>query len=122
MGRRFARRGQPRRKSLERFAKLVGTNNAKVGSEAGEHACDPVQRVGAHDQSRADPLRLELGERRGDSRGDVFHGGIDKHLDLDLRATYLQMRAGKAVPKHQRRAVEQAVREILGDALEESAV
>ncbi len=39
---------------------------------------------------------------------------IDTHLDVELRATYLQMRAGKAVPKAKRQVVEAAVREILG--------
>lgn len=40
---------------------------------------------------------------------------IDEHLPLDLRATYLQMRAGVAnIPKHKRAAVEKAVRDILG--------
>lgn len=38
---------------------------------------------------------------------------IDEHLDVDLRATYLQMRAGKSVPPARRLAVENAVREIL---------
>lgn len=38
---------------------------------------------------------------------------IDANLDVNLRATYLQMRAGKSVPKARREAVENAVREIL---------
>jgi len=41
---------------------------------------------------------------------------IDQHLDIELRATYLQMRAGKGnIPKAKRQAVEAAVREILGN-------
>lgn len=42
---------------------------------------------------------------------------IDRHLDVDLRADYLRMRAGKSVAKARRMAVEAAVREILSDAL-----
>lgn len=44
---------------------------------------------------------------------------IDERLDVELRATYLQMRAGKAVPKSRRVQVENAVREILRDAVDE---
>lgn len=43
---------------------------------------------------------------------------IDEHLDVELRAVYLQMRANRPVPKSRRVAVEKAVREILRDALE----
>jgi DNA-directed RNA polymerase specialized sigma24 family protein len=43
---------------------------------------------------------------------------IDTNLPVDMRATYLQMRAGKSVPKSKRVAVEAAVKEILKDALE----
>ncbi len=43
---------------------------------------------------------------------------IDEHLDVDLRAAYLQLRAGKSVPKARRAQVEAAIREILRDALE----
>jgi hypothetical protein len=39
---------------------------------------------------------------------------IDTHLSVDLRPTYLLMRAGRPVPKSQRMAVEQAVRAALG--------
>lgn len=45
-------------------------------------------------------------------------GLIDQHLPVDLRATYLQMRSGKSVPKSRRRAVEEAVKVILKDSLE----
>src|SRR5579884_2932262 len=44
-------------------------------------------------------------------------GRIDRHLDVELRAAYLQMRAGKSVPRDRRVAVEHAVRHILGDAV-----
>jgi hypothetical protein len=45
---------------------------------------------------------------------------IDTELEVDLRATYLQMREGKAVPSHRREAVEEAVREIVADALDQA--
>lgn len=40
---------------------------------------------------------------------------IDARLPLELRSTYLQMRAGVSVPKERRLEVEQAVREILAE-------
>jgi DNA-directed RNA polymerase specialized sigma24 family protein len=43
---------------------------------------------------------------------------IDEELDIELRATYLQMRAGESVPKAKRLIVEEAVKEILRGALE----
>jgi len=43
---------------------------------------------------------------------------IDAKLSVELRSAYLRMRAGNAVPKKERLAVEVAVREILGDACE----
>ncbi len=42
---------------------------------------------------------------------------IDEQLEVELRSTYLQMRAGKKVPKVRRLKVEQAVQEILRDAI-----
>ena len=39
---------------------------------------------------------------------------IDERLPVAIRATYLQMRAGKSVPKARRAEVEAAVRVILG--------
>ncbi len=44
---------------------------------------------------------------------------IDEYLPVELRAAYLQLRAGKAVPKAQRRAVEAAIKEILGQEEDE---
>lgn len=44
---------------------------------------------------------------------------IDQHLPVDLRASFLQMKAGVILPKARREQVEKAVRDILGDALEE---
>ena len=41
---------------------------------------------------------------------------VDEHLPVELRATYLQMRAGQSVPKARRLVVENAVRDILRDA------
>lgn len=41
---------------------------------------------------------------------------VDEGLDVELRATYLQMRAGKSVPKSRRLQVEEAVKEILRGA------
>lgn len=38
---------------------------------------------------------------------------IDERLDVDLRATYLQMLTGKSVPKARRSQVEEAIKEIL---------
>lgn len=43
---------------------------------------------------------------------------IDAQLNVELRATYLQMRAGEPVPKAKRRIVEKAVRDILKGAIE----
>jgi hypothetical protein len=43
---------------------------------------------------------------------------IDRNLDVELRATYLQMRAGKSVPKARRVLVEEAIREILAGVVE----
>lgn len=43
---------------------------------------------------------------------------VDLKLGVELRATYLQLRAGKSVPKPRRVAVENAVRGILRDALD----
>lgn len=40
---------------------------------------------------------------------------IDEMLDVSLRADYLRLRAGQALPKTRREAVEAAVREILSD-------
>lgn len=40
---------------------------------------------------------------------------IDEGLDLELRATYLRMKAGENVPKGMRQRVEIAVREIIGE-------
>jgi DNA-directed RNA polymerase specialized sigma24 family protein len=39
---------------------------------------------------------------------------IDRKLDIELRGTYLQMRAGRPVSQSRRKAVVEAVREILG--------
>ncbi|MBY0525583.1 MAG: hypothetical protein K2R98_19415 [Gemmataceae bacterium] len=43
---------------------------------------------------------------------------IDMNLDVDLRATFLQMKAGQSVPKARRMVVEKAVRDILKGAIE----
>jgi DNA-directed RNA polymerase specialized sigma24 family protein len=40
---------------------------------------------------------------------------IDERLPVELRATYLQMRAGRAVPKARRLEVEEAVKGIVGE-------
>lgn len=42
-------------------------------------------------------------------------GMIDRELPVELRASYLMMRAGKSVPKARRAQVEEAVRGIVGD-------
>lgn len=39
---------------------------------------------------------------------------IDAGLSIDMRATYLQMRSGKTVPKNRRTLVEKEIRKILG--------
>jgi len=46
---------------------------------------------------------------------------IDARLPIDLRADYLRLRAGKAIGKAKKQAVEAAVREILGEAAEDLA-
>jgi hypothetical protein len=43
---------------------------------------------------------------------------VDKHLPVELRSTYLQMRDGVSVSRAKRNEVEQRVREILRGALE----
>jgi hypothetical protein len=43
---------------------------------------------------------------------------IDEERDVDLCASYLQMREGKSVPKQRREQVEAAIREILPDAMD----
>lgn len=43
---------------------------------------------------------------------------IDRKLPVELRASFLQMRAGVIIPKARRLQVEAAVKEIIGDALE----
>lgn len=44
---------------------------------------------------------------------------VDRELPVELRQTYLQMRAGVSVPKGKRLQVEQAVKDILRGAIEE---
>lgn len=76
------------------------------------------------------PLDIEHGEEprsRSDSEVEEsvelkdLLARIDERLDVELRADYLQMKAGRPVPRPRRLAVENAVRTILGEDLEETA-
>lgn len=54
-------------------------------------------------------------EVEGDAQTRELLGLIDENLPVEMRATYLQMRAGKSVPKARRTAVERVIRQILGE-------
>lgn len=97
-------------------------------------ACPKYQSWFDRNQAKANianPLALEHisdeGERRTRTSSSAEQEAeigellqtIDAHLPVELRASYLQMRAGVSVPKGRRLLVEQAVKDILKGALDE---
>jgi hypothetical protein len=101
---------------------------------ARDGCCDKYRSWQSRNQRKANlanPLALDHvsdeGERRANAPSTVetdaeiaeFLERIDAELPVELRQTYLQMRAGVSVPKGKRVPVEKAVREILRGAIDE---
>ncbi len=90
----------------QKYAEWLGRNNSKA------NLMQPINidHVSDEKESRA---RLESTVVQDAELNEVIER-IDAALPVELRATYLQMRAGVSVPRARREAVMEAVRAILG--------
>jgi hypothetical protein len=94
-----------------RYARWAERNKSKasLAGSTPQRGDGPDDRsFGSEDDVAEDAARAELLAR------------VDAEISLELRADWLRLRAGVRIPKTRRLAVEQAVRQILGDDLGEA--